>query len=399
MNFESAVNFLKSFRPYEDQGFPVYNEDNFNLKGLNSFLKAYGVDYKTLKCVHVAGSKGKSTTCFMVGNYLWKKGLKTGIFTSPYMIDMTECIWINGRNISKKDFVRYVEELKDLLVKCKGVVPTYFELLVAISLKIFIENNVDFAVIEVGLGGRLDATNVIEAEVAVLTTVEKEHTEVLGKTYDKILNEKLGIVIGKKVKKLVVGWQSPYVRDLIKKKIANTKKVVFVEEKDNKAVAREVLKMLNGRVDEKVLDGIVCGLKIIGRFDVRLVGRKTIVFDMAHTKNSVKVLIERLENQFPNKNFLFLVSIMKNKRVEDILRLVCALGKKDVAVTSSNFERGYSALELKDLAGKMGLKVEAIENYEKAYEKMIKKMRDDNILVVTGSHFLVGKVLSGLFRS
>lgn len=396
MDFESAVEFLKSFSPYEDKGFPAYNEKNFNIDRLRIFLKAYKVAYRSLKCVHVTGSKGKSTTCLMMGNYLWKSGYKVGVFTSPYIIDITECIWIGGKNISKDRFAKYVSQLKKFVDSYKGPILTYFEFLVAIMLQCFVDEKIDFAVVEVGLGGRLDATNVINSEVAVLTTVEKEHTEILGKTYDKILNEKLGIVIGKKVNNLVVGFQNPSVNKLIKEKVGKVKNVVFVNDRDNKAVVFATLEMLLKKVDEKLLNKIANDLKIVGRFDVHVVNEKTVVFDMAHTRNSVQVLLGNLKKRFPEKKFLFLVSIMKNKNVKDILLPICKIGK-EVVVTSSNIERGYMAKDLKILASGMGYSVVAIEDWEISYGKLIKKMGANNVLVVTGSHFLIGKVLSLFF--
>ncbi|MFA7685382.1 MAG: Mur ligase family protein [Candidatus Gracilibacteria bacterium] len=346
MDFESAVAFLKKFNPYEDKGFPAYNEKNFNLDRLRRFLKAYKIGYQGLKYVHVTGSKGKSTSCLMMGNYLWKNGYKVGVFTSPYIIEITECIWVNGRNISKDQFVKYVFQLRKFIANYKGPVLTYFEFLVAIVLQYFVDEKIDFAVMEVGLGGRLDATNVIDPEVAVLTTVEKEHTEILGKTYDKILNEKLGIVFGKKVKNLVIGYQNAYVSKLIRKKVGKGKRVIFVKNQSNKSLVSAALQMLFKKVDEKLLNKIADDLKMIGRFDVRVVNGKNVVFDMAHTKNSVQVLLRNLKEKFSKKKWLFLVSIMKNKNVKDILVPICKIGK-EVVVTSSNPERGYTAKQLK----------------------------------------------------
>ncbi|MFA6917355.1 MAG: Mur ligase family protein [Candidatus Gracilibacteria bacterium] len=393
MDFESAVTFLKSFNPYEDEGFPKYNEKNFNVERLRIFLDAYDVGFGKLKYVHVTGSKGKSSVCGMIGNYLHRSGYKVGVFTTPYVLDLTECIWLNGKNISKKVFVEYVSDLKKIVDEYKGPMLTYFELLTAVMLRIFVLEKVDFAVIEVGLGGRLDATNVINAKVAVLTLVEKEHVELLGKTYDGILNEKLGIVVGKNVKNLVVGKQIPCVERLVRAKVRKVKNVVFVKRVGNDAIAFDVLKSLLGDVDVELFRHVVENFKMIGRFDVRMIEDKIVVFDMAHTKNSIDVLLRNLGLRFPKKSFKFLVSIMKNKNVKDVLLPICRVGK-EVVVTSSNSERGYSSAELKALALKLGLKVQAVENFESAYENMLKKMGAGNVLVVTGSHFLVGKVLS-----
>lgn len=416
MDFESAVKFLKFFGSYEDRGFPSYDEKNFNLARLRRFLKEYGVGFEKLRYVHVTGSKGKSSVCGMIGNYLHRKGYGVGVFTSPYVVDITESIWIGGKNISKIKFVERVRALKDFINRYDGEVPTYFELLVAIALKCFVDDGVDFAVMEVGLGGRLDATNVIDAEIAVLTVVEKEHTDILGRTYEKILNEKLGIAVGKNVKNLVSARQSAYVKSIIVRKTAGIKNVVFAgKNRDadkggraggyvndhecgnvNCAVVFEVLKMLLGTVDLELFDDVVRNFKMIGRFDVRFVNGKSVVFDMAHTGGSVKFLVKNLKRKFPEGNFFFLVSIMKNKNAKNILSPICWVGKK-VVVTSCGVARGYSATELKNLATKIGCNVMATEDCQKAFEGLTKEVEAKrDVLVVTGSHFLAGKILERL---
>jgi dihydrofolate synthase/folylpolyglutamate synthase len=395
MDFESAVKFLKSFNPYEDKGFPAYNEKNFNVERVRKFLKARKIGFSKLKYVHVTGSKGKSSVCMLTGQYLWKKVYKVGVFTNPYIMDVRECFWMNGKNISKKEFVERVLELKKFVKKYKGLELTYFELLVVLILEYFVDGGVDFVVMEVGLGGRLDATNVVSADVAVLTTVEKEHTEILGKTYEKILNEKLGIVVGKNVKNLVVGWQMPSVKKLVEKKTKGVKNVIFVKENDNGKMVFEIVKMLLGKVDEKLLAKIVADFKMIGRLDLRIIKGKTVVFDMAHTEKSILRLLDFLKVNFKNKKWNFLVSIMKNKNVKSILQPIYKVADK-IIVTSSVTERGFKARELEGLAREIGLNVLVFENGKEAYLSLLKKMGRSDVLVVTGSHFLVGDILKTL---
>ena len=396
MNFESAVGFLKSFNPYEDKGFPAYNEKNFNLDRIRKFLKAYKVDYKKLKCVHVTGSKGKSSCCKMIGDYLVSSGYKTGVFTTPYILDITECISVNGKDVSKKVFTEHVLCLKNFLKVYKGPILTYFEFLTVIVLKFFVDEKVDFAVIEVGLGGRLDATNVIKADVAVLAVVEKEHTGLLGRTYAKILDEKLGIAVGKNVRNLVVGRQIPYVEKIVRKKTSDVKNVVFVKETGNRAIVFEVLKMLFKSVDEKIFDKVTANFGMIGRLDIRSYKGKWVVFDMAHTKNSVEFLLKELRKKNADKKLYFLVSVMKNKNLKNVLLPICEAGSM-VVVTSSNVDRGFMAEELRNYAKKHGFSVLADDDCESAFEDLLKKTGANNILVVTGSHFLVGRILRRFF--
>jgi len=423
MNFDQAVTYLKSYVSYEDLATLQYSEEFFNLERYRKFLKAYGVRYRDLRCVHVAGSKGKGTTSWLVAEYLARAGggvgdgAKVGLFTSPYLIDATESFFVGGgrkgkmRGISKADFVRRVERVREFLDEWadrdKGRYVTYFEILFALVMEYFLEVGVDFAVVEVGLGGRLDATNVVRPVVTALTTVEKEHTEVLGSTYRQILGEKLGIV--KEGVPLVVAPQRVAVLgELVKMKFDVP--VAYVDGKvgDNYAVAREILWVM---VEEGVIDGfdeevfreVFDGLQIPGRFDVRSLqvrtpprgGDNRLVFDMAHTIESAKVLRKGLEREFSGKEFVYLISMMKGKNVGGFLKGL-GIGVRGAGVkavfTSSHEVRGMSGAELEKIAG-FG---EACEDWAEAFARAKKGLKKDQVLVVTGSHFLVGKILKTL---
>lgn len=395
MDFESAQKYLESFISYEEILKIPYNERCFDLQRLREFLVNYGVDYSKLKFVHVAGSKGKGSVCTMIANYLQKAGFKVGLYTSPHMVDIRERIWLNGAIIAREDFVRIIADLKKYIDGCGGCDLTYFELLTVVALKYFVDKGVDWAVLEVGLGGRLDATNIVRPEVAVLTTVEKEHADILGDTVEKILNEKLGIV--KKGVALIVGFQSEEVKILIKQKVRE--ELVFAEDFDldlnfdfeslvqekNAKVAYLVLVKLLGNVDRDLFLQMLGDFRLIGRFDIRLVDGHEVVFDMAHTVSSVKNLIESLKRKFVDKSFVFLLSFMKGKEVGEMLDLIKPVASK-IVFTASHLKRGFSAKELGGVE----------EDCLVAYEGILSQLKDDQILVVTGSHFLIAKIISAL---
>ena len=179
MDFENAVRYLKSFVSYEDRPLTPEIYKGFGLERVQDFLGEYGVELGGVKFVHVAGSKGKGTVASLVTEYLSRSGRKTGLFTSPFIIDITESFWVDGEDISKEGFVELVEDLKEFIDKRGGCELTYFELLTVLVLKYFADAGVEYVVLEVGLGGRLDPTNVVTPEVSVVTYVELEHTEVL----------------------------------------------------------------------------------------------------------------------------------------------------------------------------------------------------------------------------
>ena len=182
-DLESAVEYLKSFTSYEDIIIGKYDEKAFDLARFRKFLRKYGVKYEKVRAIHIAGSKGKGTTAGLISGYLKRQGKKVGLFVSPYVLSITDSIEIDGVPISEARFLRYVRKLQKFVegsgLKEKGQMVTYFELLTTIMFEYFLDEGVDFAVLEVGLGGRLDSTNVCKPLSTVLTSVEKRFWVVL----------------------------------------------------------------------------------------------------------------------------------------------------------------------------------------------------------------------------
>ena len=391
MDFESALQYLEQFVSYEKLVKVPYNESNFDLVNFRKFLDKSGIDYSKLKIFHVGGSKGKGSVSTMIAQYLRKKGLKSGLFTSPHIFSVRERFWFDGELISEKEFAKYVQEIKRFLSKEKFNL-TYFEILTAIAFKFFLDRGAEYAVLEVGLGGRLDSTNVVRPLVSVLTLIEKEHVDILGPTLKDIVREKLGIK--KRGVPLVVGFQKSAVRELIQDQC---REAIFVDVKAQTAdmmnanLAILALKKGLKTIDMALFAEVLSEFKMPGRFDIRQIAGKTVVFDMAHTVSSVKNLILSLERTFPEKEFVFLVSVMKGKQVKQIFKEIANVASK-VVLTSSNKARGYSGKEIFDLTEGI-LRCEISENPELAYKKLKKELKKNQVLVITGSHFLVSRLL------
>ena len=410
-DLESAVEFLKSFTSYEDIVVKKYDEKAFDLKRFRRFLKKYGVEYERLDAIHVAGSKGKGTTASLVAEYLERAGHKVGLFTSPYVIDITEGIVINGEEIAPGKFISYVKKLQKFVAAEKfvekGEMVTYFELLTTIVFQHFLDCGVDFAVLEVGMGGRLDSTNVCKAISTVLTSVEKEHVEILGRTYKEIVREKLGVVKPDNVRRgvpLVVAPQKPSVVREIRVQLKKVP-VVWAEKggDPNYETAKAVLEDLAGRGLVKEFDlglfvKIYHKLSVIGRFEIKKIKGRTVIFDIAHTAGSGRFLRRELEREFSGRGFVFLISMMKDKDVDGFLdELVgkdVAKGwrfvKSEVVFANSHPVRGFEASELRR---KFHKKAKVVEDPVEAFEFALGLLKKGEILVVTGSHFLVGEVL------
>ncbi len=393
MDFEGAKKYLEKFISYEEIKDFNYGEDTFNLDRLKKFLESLKIDYSKLKFVHVGGSKAKGSVSTIIAQYLWNSGYKVGLFTSPHILEVTERFCLNGENISKKKLVEIIEFLKDF---CDDSGLTYFEILTVVALKFFVDEDIDYAVLEVGLGGRLDSTNIVNPELSIITTIEKEHTEILGDTYKEIVNEKLGIV--KEGRPVLIGFQNDEVMELIKSKLKGKSETYYVGELvrgdlanlQNKKVAYKALEILLGHVDEKKFLKIIQDFKMLGRFDFRKIGDRSVLFDMAHTKRSIENLINSLKANFHGFDFIFLVSLMQGKDSGSILKFISENAER-IVYTNSHEIRGMKAQDLANI-----VEGEVIEDLDLAFNSLFEKLKKDQVLVVTGSHFLVSKILSKL---
>lgn len=187
-----ALKFLGTLADFERLRIVRYNDQNFNLERMRTLLKKIGNPHEAYRTIHVAGTKGKGSTCAMIASMLEANGYKVGLYTSPHLVDIRERVSINGTLIPIADFARLVRMIEPVIAKIKPL-PTYFDVLTAIAFKYFEEQKVELAVIETGLGGRLDSTNVVKPEVTAITSISKDHMQQLGYTLEKIAAEKAGI--------------------------------------------------------------------------------------------------------------------------------------------------------------------------------------------------------------
>src|SRR3954471_12350391 len=190
--YTKALRFLETLTDYERLRIVRYNSQNFDLDRMRHLLKKLGNPHEHFKTVHIAGTKGKGSTCSMIANMLQANAYKVGLYTSPHLVDIRERIQINGEMISHADFARIIRLVEPIVMKAKPM-PTFFDVLTAVAFKYFAEHKIDIAVVETGLGGRLDSTNVIKPEITGITSISKDHMAQLGHTLPKIAEEKAGI--------------------------------------------------------------------------------------------------------------------------------------------------------------------------------------------------------------
>src|SRR5688572_19127664 len=190
--FIKALKFLETLTDYERLRIVRYNSQNFDLDRMRSLLRKLGNPQDHFKSVHVAGTKGKGSTCAMIASMLRANGYKVGVYTSPHLCDIRERIVVNGEMIPHSDFSRLIRQIEPIVARSKPT-PTFFDVITAVAFKYFAEQKIDIAVVETGLGGRLDSTNVLKPEVTAVTSISKDHMAQLGHTLPKIAEEKAGI--------------------------------------------------------------------------------------------------------------------------------------------------------------------------------------------------------------
>src|SRR3954469_1729577 len=190
--YTKALRFLETLTDYERLRIVRYNSQNFDLDRMRHLLKKLGNPQEHYKAVHIAGTKGKGSTCAMVANMLQANGHKVGLYTSPHLVDIRERIQVNGEMIPHADFSRLIRLVEPIVMRAKPM-PTFFDVMTAVAFKYFAEQKIDVAIAETGLGGRLDSTNVLKPEVTAITSISKDHMAQLGHTLPKIAEEKAGI--------------------------------------------------------------------------------------------------------------------------------------------------------------------------------------------------------------
>ena len=324
MDYENAIKTLTS------QGkFYI----NLGLERISAILELLGNPQDSLKCFHIAGTNGKGSVCAILAAVLKEYGLTVGLYTSPHIFEYTERIKINGQDISKDDFAGYVTEICSLADK-NNIHLTEFEILTATAFKYFADKKVDVVVLETGLGGRFDATNVIKKNLcAIITHIDLDHTERLGSTKDKIAFEKAGII--KENCPVVTSEGYEAIKDAADEKnslllftapFADTTNLSLkgIYQQENLALALAALKLVYPEIPQSVVDE---GLKKVQhpcRFQV--IEDENLIIDGAHNPNGIAGLRESLDFYYPDKFRRFVFGCLKNKDYKKMMEILFQKG-------------------------------------------------------------------------
>ena len=390
MNYEESIEWLNTIPISFDRDNKNYE---FKLDGISTFLSYLGNPHSKLKIIHVGGTNGKGSTCSIISSILQESGYKIGAFTSPHIKDYRERIRI-GKNFIEKHFV--LQFIKDNRLKIETLGLTYFEISFAMAVYYFATKKVDYALVEVGLGGRLDATNVVDPVISVITNIGYDHKEFLGNSLEEIALEKAGII--KYNVPVVVGEEKEKLQHLIKVE-ANKKSASIYFSRLNKEYKSDMsgpfiqknislaLKAINilklGIAKKGIQKGILNikeNTKIYGRWD--LVRKKPkIVFDAGHNISALKISLSELKNY---SKVVF--GTLEKKDQIDIIKILPTNFRYYFCPVKS--DRSMSIYKIDNEAMKMGLKYSLFENIDDALNAAIEDSDENDSILVTGSTFL-----------
>jgi len=389
---------------YQRIGEAAYKIDLSNTLKLMAYLEEPQNNFKT---VHVAGTNGKGSTSHMLASVLQEAGFKTGLYTSPHLKDFRERIKVNGKIIPEKKVSNFVTKNKSFFEEHQL---SFFEMTVGLAFDFFRKEKVDIAIIEVGLGGRLDSTNIITPEVSVITNIGFDHTRFLGNTLVEIASEKAGII--KPQIPVVIGETQLETKEVFLKVASNSKSpITFVEEEKNTTyrtdllgkyqelnvkLAVQTIKILqeNGwNIPEEALkNGLlhtVGNTELLGRWQI-LQESPRVICDIAHNREGLSMVLQQLkEESFTNLHIV--IGFVNDKNLDSLLPLFPRNAM--YYFCKPNVERGLNAEFLKQKALDYNLFGQVFSSVEEAYKTALKKASINDIIYVGGSTFVVAEVL------
>jgi dihydrofolate synthase / folylpolyglutamate synthase len=322
------MNVLKDYTTALERLFNRKPQRRSDIEIVKTLLEKWGNPHRAFPTVHVAGTNGKGQVSCKIAFALQSEGYKVGLFTSPHLFEYEERITVNGVKIPKETFLQYNEELEALLDQ-SGLDPNFFECTTCYCFRYFQEQNVDVAIIEAGLGGRFDATNVISPILSIITSISLDHTNYLGTTYEDIASQKAGII--KPNTPVVIGPRAKYA-PIFEEAEQQRSPVHIVEKKscfydtENQAVAKEALRALAPHFQVKKAS-IIAGLK--AKMPCRFEKRGNVILDVAHNPDGFRRLRHALEHLYPYRKFRFVVGIGFEKDYASCL--------KEIAYIASHF--------------------------------------------------------------
>lgn len=437
------MSFLYKAIDYEKLINYQYNASTFSLERMKKLLAYAGNPHRELPCIHITGTKGKGSTAIMISTILEHAGLTTGLFTSPHLIDIKERIQINHKKISAPEFTSILNDLRPYIQHLRetelSASPTFFEMLTAAGMLYFKKKRVEMAVLEVGLGGRLDSTNVILPQVAIITNVGLDHTAILGNTLSSIAFEKAGII--KQHVPVVSGVEAPEALPVIEKacrekdaplyllgrdiwveevrsfdrngtrglicKIKTWRHtyhdivlpLVGIHQAQNCALVLGALEVMRCRnyisISDDVIREALASLYCPARIEI-FSKNPSIILDFAHTVDSMRFLKKTLLENFKFHKLILILGFSQDKDLDNILKEIVWEGDC-IVVTRSRNPRAAEPDDLYRRIEKLcGKRSKILDNVRDAVAAAKQIASQDDLICITGSAYLAGEARQAL---
>jgi len=421
MNFREALQYLDRFINREATAGRIHG---LSLAAMSELVECMGEPHKDLRAIHVTGTNGKGSVVSMTESLLSSKGLRVGSYMSPHVDTIRERFTLAGSQITEEIFSEIIFDVSQY-VESHELEPSYFELLTAAAILLFSNEGVDAAVVEVGILGRFDATNVLEGEVAVITNIGKDHTDGSEGWRRSIAAEKAGIIV--ESKPLLLGNPEEDVFDLFEAEnpdpifqygkdfsvedslpavggqVINVKGIfgqyeeIFLPLYGNRQAENAALSLataevfLEGPIPEEVVESAFGELVIPGRLEI-LSRRPVILVDGAHNKDSANHLAETINDVFPESRRILILGTLEPHSPEEIFTELKTISPELVIVCAAPSPRAINPNELEKVAMRLGLEVERAEN---PYEATLKALRigdEEDLIVAAGSFYNISEV-------
>lgn len=428
MTYEETITYLYNRLPlFSHTGSSALKKGLGNILQLCEALKN---PQNKFKSIHIAGTNGKGSTSNMLAAILQKSGYKTGLYTSPHLFDFGERIRVNGQMVNPQFVIDFTEKTREL---CHSIEPSFFELTVAMAFEYFAQEQVDIAVIETGLGGRLDSTNIITSVLSIITNIGFDHMQILGNSLTEIAMEKAGII--KKNIPVVIGTYTAATKKVFEQaahendspisfaqddfmatylppagealhcEIVNTRTRAAMAVTTDLAglyqvqnlctlfAAIEQLRKQQYRIDDKM---VVAGLQEVkkitglrGRWDI-LSTHPTVIVDVGHNEDGIKNIIHQLQTQYPNAPLHFILGFAKDKNLDALLELFPKTAT--YYFSNAHIPRALPHNELKALASKKKLSGQSFDHINDAFKHALQNAAAQDVIMICGSFFVIAEL-------
>ena len=404
MNYRATLDWMFSRLPmYQRQGDSAFKKD---LTNIQLFCDHLGNPQNRFKSIHVAGTNGKGSTSHMLASILQESGLKVGLYTSPHLKDFRERIRVNGIPIGEQSVIEFIHSNKAFL---ENQQLSFFEMTVGMAFDYFADEKVDIAVIEVGLGGRLDSTNIIHPILSVITNIGFDHMQFLGNTLPEIAFEKAGII--KNNTPVVISETQQETKPVfLNKSTSENAPIYFASDekfpdypcdlqgdyqKKNKAgvlKSIEILRKLDLKISEtairKGLENVVKNTGLKGRWQIVREDPK-VICDTAHNKEGLEIVLTQLKRE-KAENYFFVLGFVKEKNLDEVL----ALFPKNARYffCKPDIPRGMDEHELQKKALERGINGQIYPSVKTAYQAALKVASKNDVIYVGGSTFVVAEM-------